>query len=108
MKIKYEYDSSYRVKSKILLRWDFIIITTGEPLFIEYDGRQHFEPVNFGGISDERAKKAFELCKAHDKIKNDFCNNNGYLLLRIKYTDYENIESLVVKFIRDNTDWGYG
>ena len=107
MKIDYQYNSSHEVRSdKGLLRWDFII-NGDEPLFIEYDGKQHFEPVSFGGISKERAEKAFEKTKKYDTLKDDYCNDNGYLLLRIPYTEYEHTEKLVVEFIRDNTNWGY-
>ena len=107
MKIDYEYDSSHEVRSdKGLLRWDFII-NGDEPLFIEYDGKQHYEPQRFGGMSKERAEKAFEKTKKYDKLKDDYCNDNGYLLLRIPYTEYKNIETLVVDFIQENTNWGY-
>ena len=106
MNIEYQYDTSYEVKSnKSWLRWDFIVDTGGElddPIFIEYDGKQHFEVVkHFGG------EKKFIKQQKHDKIKNDYCEENGYLLLRIPYNQYENIHSLVVSFTRANTDWGY-
>ena len=39
-------------------------------LAIEYDGRQHFMPVRFGGISIERAKKNFTNQQNRDLIKN--------------------------------------
>lgn len=52
---------------------------------IEYDGKQHFFPVNFGGCSNEVAKLSFELTKKHDQIKNIYCQSNGIKLLRIKY-----------------------
>ena len=109
MKIEYQYDTRYEVKNEKnnYLRWDFIITNCEEPLFIEYDGQQHFKPATFGGISKEKAECAFETTKKHDKIEDDYCNDNGYLLLRIPYTEYEHIEKLVVEFIRDNTNWGY-
>ena len=104
MKIDYEYDSSHEVRSdKGLLRWDFIITSCEEPLFIEYDGRQHFEPVSFGGMSKEQANEAFEKTKKYDKLKDDYCNDNGYLLLRIPYTEYKNIETLVeIPILKDS------
>jgi hypothetical protein len=84
-----------------LLRWDIIIWQFGEPIFIEYDGRQHFEVVkHFGG----QAK--FEALQARDKLKNDYCKDEGYLLLRIPFTQYENMEAIVVDFIRSHTCWG--
>ena len=82
----------------MLLQWDIIINTGQDPLFIEYDGRQHFKEV--------KAWCKLEDVQFRDQLKNDFCKDNGYHMLRIPYTQYENMETLVVKFIRDNTDWG--
>lgn len=47
---------------------------------IEYDGVQHFEPVDsFGG------KEALEKTKIKDEIKNNFCKENGIKMIRINY-----------------------
>ncbi len=60
---------------------------------IEYDGRQHYEPVSaFGG--DEGFKKV----KILDKIKNQYCKKNGIKLIRIPYTmKKEEIEPYILK-----------
>ena len=58
-------------------------------LLIEFDGKQHYEPLSFfGGI------EAFEKLKTNDKIKNDYCEDNYINLIRIKY-DEDNIESIL-------------
>jgi hypothetical protein len=55
---------------------------------IEFDGKQHFEPIKrFGG------EDAFIKTKINDNIKDDFCLLEGIRLIRIKYTD--NIEMLL-------------
>lgn len=48
---------------------------------IEYQGVQHYKPIKYFG-----GEKAFEKLKKHDKIKEDYCNNNGIILLAISYT----------------------
>lgn len=108
MDVEYQYNTSHVVKSDKgrHLRWDFIIKTGNKPLFIEYDGAQHFKPSTFGKTSKERAEKTFKMTKYHDEIKNNFCKENGYKLLRIPYNEYHNTFKLVSKFIIDNTDWG--
>jgi len=60
---------------------------------IEYDGQQHFEPLNiFGG--DE----TFENQKKRDKLKNQYCKKNGIKLIRIPYTmNKEEIEPYILK-----------
>jgi hypothetical protein len=45
-------------------------------LAIEYDGKQHFEPVNFGGISNERAQENFKKTLALDIKKNSSIANH--------------------------------
>ena len=47
---------------------------------IEYDGKQHFEPIEwFGGVENFRNQQQI------DEIKNDYCKNNHIDLLRITY-----------------------
>ena len=104
LNITYLYDTSYgNVKHKRLLKWDFVIETSGEPLFIEYDGKSHTLPIRYGGISQERAEENLTSSKIRDKIKDDYCNENGLLLLRIPYYEKENVFSLVSDFISENT-----
>lgn len=59
---------------------------------IEYDGGQHYKPVDkFGG------EEYFEQIIKHDKIKTDYCTNNNIKLLRIPY--YANIEEELNNFL---------
>ena len=55
------------------------------PLFIEYDGRQHFSTQRFGGMTQDQADARFETQQLRDVMKNDYCLEKGYELLRIKY-----------------------
>ncbi len=50
---------------------------------IEYDGAQHFRPVNFGGISADRAKLNFERQIERDKYKNELFSLHNIRLIRI-------------------------
>lgn len=55
-------------------------------LLIEYQGQQHFKPVDFFG-----GEAHFERQVIHDLIKEDFCEREGIRLVQIAY--YENIEA---------------
>lgn len=69
----------------ILLFCDFFVIHENQKFVIEYDGIQHFQPVEaFGG--EEEFKRRVQL----DKVKNREILKRGYKLLRIRY---------------DNKDW---
>ena len=108
MGIEYMYntsDNDFVKEYNKNLRFDFIVKTDSEPIYIEYDGRQHFKPVNFGGISIEKAQIRFEKQKKYDKMKDDFCNDK--LFLRIKYTDFGNIPQKITNFMCQNSSWGY-
>ena len=48
---------------------------------IEYDGVQHFKPINYFG-----GEKEFELRKINDDIKTKYCENNKINLIRLPYT----------------------
>lgn len=64
-------------------------------ILIEYDGEQHYFPVNFGGISDDKAQENFERCRIHDEIKNQYCIDNNIMLMRIPYWEKDNIRNLL-------------
>lgn len=52
-------------------------------LCIEFDGRQHFEPVDwFGGID------TFNTIQQNDAIKTNYCKENNINLLRLTYKDF--------------------
>ena len=70
---------------KSLLFFDFFI--SNKNLCIEYDGEFHFLPVF--------SQKDLNKTKIRDNIKNEYCENNNIKLLRIKYTDFENIENIL-------------
>jgi hypothetical protein len=63
---------------------------------IEYDGQQHFEPIEFyGGI------EAFKNRKIRDNIKNNYCKDNNIKLIRIPYYDFDNIESILQESVEN-------
>ena len=63
-------------KSK--LRFDFFL--PKKNCLIEYDGRHHFQPIDFFG-----GKKSFKLTKIRDKIKNRWAKKNKIKMIRVKY-----------------------
>jgi len=82
------------------LKFDFAIFDKYDNLIylIEYDGEQHFYPVNFNGISDEKAEKNFKQIQINDKTKNNYCMNNNIKLLRIPYWEFDNIVQILCKY----------
>ena len=87
--IKYESQKKFdECKYKNKIPFDFYLPDYN--LCIEFDGVQHFEPVNkFGG------EEALKINKEKDSIKNKFCKDNNIDLLRIHYTEINNITNII-------------
>lgn len=86
--VDYEYDK--RIKNPSM-RFDFLI---NGKYAIEYDGIQHYKPSSLFG-DDE-----FNKTQIRDAIKNEYCNINSIILLRIPYTlkNYE-IKNTILEFL---------
>jgi hypothetical protein len=69
-------DCAYKNK----LSFDFYLPNLN--MCIEYDGIQHFEPVEYFG-----GDKVFKLQIKKDLIKTQYCEKNNIKLVRIKYND---------------------
>lgn len=80
-------DCSYKKK----LRFDFYLPKYNAA--IEFDGKQHFQPVEYFG-----GETAFRENIKRDRIKDKYCKRNKIKLLRIKY-DESNIESILDSFL---------
>lgn len=94
-KINIPFETQKRFNScryKKTLPFDFYV---NNSFLIEYDGKQHFKPVNhFGG------NKEFNLRQLRDSIKTKWAKDNGIPLVRIPYTEFDNIEQI----IKDNIE----
>ena len=67
-----------------LARFDFFI---DNKYIIEFDGKQHF--IQGNGVYDNEEK--FKRTQKHDQIKNEYCKKHNIPLIRIPYTEINNI-----------------
>ena len=81
LRIKYDYQKTFDdLIDTQLLSYDFFI--SGQSILIEYQGIQHYEPVDyFGGESK------FKLQQKHDKMKSDYAKKHNYNLIAVPYTE---------------------
>ena len=86
------------------LRFDFkVMIDDVKFVFIEFDGAQHFRPINFGGgKTAQQILDDFKTIRTHDRIKDCYCTDNGIPILRIKYDQVDLSGVMVDEFIRLN------
>ena len=101
-----EFIAQYSVKElyykniKNKLKYDFYLPSLN--ICIEYDGRQHFEPVDFANKGKEWALEQFELTKIRDNIKNKYCEDKDIKLIRIPYWEIDSIEEILKHEIFNN------
>lgn len=81
LNIKYETQKVFPdLKDAQSLSYDFYI--PDQSILIEYQGIQHYQPVNLWG-----GEGRFKLQQKHDQMKADYAKNNGYSLIAVPYTE---------------------
>lgn len=81
----YKFDDCKNIKK---LPFDFYL--PKHNTCVEYDGKQHHQPIEFFGGTVE-----FESIKKRDNIKNNYCENNNIKLIRIPYNNIKELNKLI-------------
>jgi very-short-patch-repair endonuclease len=88
-KINYKMEYRFKdLKNKRLLPFDFYLKDFN--MCIEFDGIQHFEPIEFFG-----GQSSLDRNIIIDKMKTDFCISKGIELIRISYKDIGKIKVIL-------------
>lgn len=83
-------------RNLLALPFDFgIPLKNKKWLLIEYQGKQHFQPIGFFG-----GKKQFALQRRLDKIKENYCKDNNISLLTIPYWKFNEIENILSEIFK--------
>jgi len=88
-----KFNGCVNPKTKYPLKYDFYI--PDKKILIEFDGEQHFKSGNFGKYI--RTSDDLKYSKYKDRIKTKYASKNGIHLLRIKYTDINNVEKILTE-----------
>jgi len=93
-----KYTSQYKFETcRNIRQLPFDFYLSDHNICIEFDGRQHFEPVEiFGG------EKEYLIRIKNDKIKSDWCLNNNVELIRISHLDIDKIYDILDLKINNN------
>lgn len=96
-KMNVNFINQYRIKDfNARASFDFAIFNENNNLLglIEYDGEQHFHPVDYFG-----GEEKFKLQQERDQKKNNYCKENNIKLIRISYQDFDKItENYIYSF----------
>ncbi len=87
---EYRFDDCCDIRA---LPFDFYLTEYNK--IIEYNGRQHFEPIEFFG-----GQSAFELRRKHDAMKRAYCEQHNIPLLDLPYyLSHDEIKQQIIDFI---------
>lgn len=94
LNIPFETQVKYKLANRMI--WlDFKIVIDSKTYIIEYNGIQHYQPCEYFGGDIE-----FEKQIARDNDVRNFCLDNKFNLLEIKYTEtQDSIKNLIINFI---------
>lgn len=89
---EFSFDTCRYPDTNTLCRFDFYV---NKQYIIEFDGEQHFSSGRGWNTEDN-----FRDVKNHDKYKNNWCQENNILLIRIPYT---HINDIILEDLQINT-----
>lgn len=66
---------------------------------IEYDGEHHYQIIIYSNEPFEDAEKRLIQRQFNDNIKTRYCDEHNIKLIRIPYTDFNNVENILDKYL---------
>jgi len=94
------YQCQLRIPLLPSRRFDFFFIFQDKKYLLEFDGQQHFHYIDFFHRDEEN----FEENREVDILKTNIALQSGYRVIRIDYTQIDNIESLIKSFLSTTND----
>jgi hypothetical protein len=95
LNISYTKQKTFEGCSDIMpLRFD--VYDEENNIAIEFQGEQHYFPVDFAGYGDEYATEQYKKLKTRDKIKEDYCAANNIRLIKIPYWERGNEQEFLI------------
>ena len=88
-----QFETIYGCKYKGRLKFDFYLPDYN--ICIEFDGEQHFKPVEYWGGEEEFKKRQIK-----DKIKTSFCTNNDIKLIRIHCKKMNKVDCILSEALK--------
>ena len=91
-----ESDGCYNYNTFKALVFDFIVYVNDIKVYIEIQGKQHYEPVSFRGENEETKKRNFINQQIRDDIKKNFAESNGiYIALDYSEANLNKLEDRI-------------
>ena len=78
-----------------LLKFD--LYDENDNIAYEYNGEQHYFPVDFAGKGKEWAEQQFKINQTRDDIKINYCKKNNIPLIIVPYWERDNMKDFILK-----------
>ena len=100
----YVYEFHYRFddcRYINILEFDFALFDEQHNILclIEYDGEQHFKPIDFAGKGEVWALNQLHITQERDKVKTNYCYQNNIPLIRIPYWEKKDVERFLISSV---------
>ncbi len=92
-----EHDPEHIFDWMPLKRYDFYFVHNNRHYIVEFDGIQHFEHIEFFSPTEEHYTQR-RLCDINKTVN---ALNQGYFLIRIAYSDIDNVDIIIDGCIND-------
>lgn len=91
------FEDRFFASEKYPLKDDFALFDKNRQVVatIEYNGVQHYEPIDFAGKGEKWAKEQLEITRKRDKVKSDYLKANNIIQLIIPYWEFNKINDAV-------------
>lgn len=99
--LKINYIPQYTIENcKYVKKLRFDAFDTENNIAFEYNGEQHYYPVDFANKGEVWAKREFELTKKRDETKIKYCVTNNIPIIIIPYWEKNNMEFFIVNELK--------
>lgn len=96
-KLKINFIPQHTIKDcKFILNLKFDAFDIDNNIAFEYNGEQHYRPIDFAGKGEEWANKEFEKTISRDKAKIEYCKNNNIPIIVVPYWEKDNMENYIL------------
>lgn len=94
-KIGVTYISQYPIDVGAKREYRFDAYDNLHKIAFEYNGEQHYRPVDFAGKGKDWAENEFKRVQLRDKNKINYCVKNSITLVIVPYWEKENMENFI-------------
>lgn len=80
------------------LEFDYVVYDNNYNIILacEYDGEQHYIPIDFAGKGENSAKEQLKINQKRDEVKNEYCLLHNIPLIRVPYWEKDNMECFLL------------